>query len=122
MMGINAKTALKRTVIARNTSKNIYINGIGVSGHEVFGADWSGNEPMFGSETPTKPSQKPKQTQPMIDNAIYDGLMAADCLKPLISNDFQNFSKGTTLVGETIQATKDDEETVSSRKKLILKE
>ena len=113
---------LAGNIQGNNNFGKIYNNDVEVSGHEVFGVDWSGKEPMFGSETPTKPSKKPKQTQPMIDNAIYDGLMAADCLKPLISNDFQNFSKGSSLVGETIQATKDDEETVSSRKKLILKE
>ena len=82
-----------------NNIGNIYINGIGVSGHEVFGADWSGNEPMFGSETPTDPSGQ----QSVIDDAIFDGLLEADRLKSLISNDFQNFSKGSSLVGETIQ-------------------
>ena len=74
--------------------------------------------------SPTKPSEKLIIPADLSDkqNAINDGLKEADCLKSLFSNDFQNFSKGSSLVGETIQATKDDEETVSSRKKLILKE
>ena len=62
------------------------------------------------------------EEQPMVENNFSYGVKIADCINQSNSRDFQNFSKGSSLVGETIQVTKDDEETVSSRKKLILKE
>ena len=66
--------------------------------------------------SPIKPSEKPIIPADLSDkqNAINDGLKEADCLKSLFNNDFQNFSKGSSLISETIQATNDDEEKASS--------
>ena len=80
----------------------------------------------FGIEiapfSPIKPAEKSITPADFSDkqNVINDGLKEADSLKSLFSNDFQNFSKGRTLVGETIQATNDDEEKASSH--LVLEE
>lgn len=60
------------------------------------------------------------EEQPMVENNFSYGVKIADSINQSNSRDFQNFSKGSSLVSGTIQATNDDEEKASHH--LVLEE
>ena len=60
------------------------------------------------------------EEQPMVENNFSYGVKIADSINQSNSRDFQNFSKGSSLISGTIQATNEDEEKASSH--LVLEE
>ena len=178
---------LAGNIQGNNNFGKIYNNDVEVSGHEVFGGNWSDNEylennimPDNGTETQTEPSEKQPvngivtdgksgtqpnnliglngnlgrlplngfkieglseklptigkisdkkllptderllEEQPMVENNFSYGVKIADSINQSNSRDFQNFSKGSSLVSGTIKATNDDEEKASHH--LVLEE
>ena len=103
--------------ISNDISEKQPINGIRrlpLNGFKIEGL--SEKLPTIGKISDKKLLPKDErllEEQPMVENNFSYGVKIADSINQSNSRDFQNFSKGSSLVSGTIQATNDDEEKAS---------